>query len=504
MAEADAGGEVMGRHHSRMPYTRPLTSLFATLVAFAAIFAVCAAPATARPAPFFVHSPHGPYRLGDAPVAVMNGDLDPRGLGFDDYLIGYARGKSANLFYSSRSRPGRLLKLDSFAAPTGPSAFGEYRGNQFAILSSGSDQVRVFYANPFRDWRIEGREALPTGRQPVAAVFGDFAYGPEGTGGIDLAVVNRLSRDLWLYDGDHWGNITLAAKVPLGPEPTAAVRAECCGPTLYVTTAGDDRVTLLRDFQDGDFQTRRSYPAGDGPAALVLGDLVVGDSRDDEIAVANRGSDTVTVLDDPARGVDFRRVGTYPVGDEPMAIVSLNVDDRGGWDLAVANAGSDSISILLGDGRGGFRPGGTYRVGKRPVALAATSFNRFFGPDLAVVNRGSDTLSVLLRHEVGRCQGSAARLRQGTAGDDLLEVRAGGPDELRGLGGDDEIHGYYGDDCLLGGRGEDHLDGGYGSDLILARDGEPDRVECGEGIGRDRDRVVADRRDQVSGCEIRG
>lgn len=475
-----------------MPRNRS-TSLFAILV-LAAILAVCASPATARPAPFFVHSPHGPYRLGDAPVAMMTDNFDPQGRGFDDYLIGYARGKSANLFYSSRKQPGRLVKLNSFAAPTGPSAFGGGASDKFAILSSVTDQARIFYVNPFLDWRIEARDPVPTGRHPVAVAFA----------GPGLVVANRLSNDLWLYEANYRGEeVELVAKVPLGPEPTALLHEECCLPTLYVTTAGDDRVIALRNFQDGNFQARSSYPVGDRPSALTLGDFVAGDYGDKELAVANRGSDTVTVLDDQDRGTDFDRARTFSVGDEPMAVVSLNVDDRGGWDLAVANAGSDSVSILLGDGRGGFRPGGTYRVGRRPVALAATSFNRFFGPDLAVVNRGSDALTVLLRHEVGRCQGSAARLRQGTAGDDVLGVRAGGPDDLRGLGGDDEIRGYYGDDCLLGGRGEDHLDGGYGSDLIFARDGEPDRVECGEGLGRDRDRVVADRQDQLSGCEVR-
>lgn len=486
------------RDHAVMPRQR-LSLLLAALAC--AIGALSAAAAAARPAPLFVPAPHGPYRLGDAPVAIMNGDFDPLGRGFDDYLVGYARGGRANLFYTPRERPRRLVLSSRFAAPTGPSAFAGWGDREFAILSSGSDQARVFVSNPFLQGKIEAGDTVPTGADPVAAVIEGFVYSSAESGetlqGPDLAVVNRGSDDLWMYDGDYRGRLRLVSKVPLGPEPTAAVTHECCVPVIYVATAGDDRVTLLEAFSEGEFRSRHSFRVGDRPSALTLADFVEGDYTDEEIAVANRGSDDVTILDDPNRGPDFESVGTYSVGDEPMAIAHLNVDDRGGVDLAVANAGSGDVSILLGDGRGGFRPGGTFDVGRRPVALTPTTFDPFFGPDLAVVNRGSDDLTFLLRHEVGRCQGRVARLRSGTPGPDVMRGREG-PDEFHGRGGDDHVGGAFERDCLYGEGGDDELRGGRGDDVLIGGPGA-DLLQCEEG----EDVAFADPGDRLVGCEVR-
>ena len=88
----------------------------------------------------------------------------------------------------------------------------------------------------------------------------------------------------------------------------------------------------------------------------------------------------------------------------------------------------------------------------------------------------------------------------------LLGTRRG--DRLLGRGGRDRLFGWRGRDCLLGGsggdvlnpgRGRDVAKGGAGSDRILAADGQRDVVNCGRGF----DRVEADRRDRLRGCEKR-
>jgi len=86
-----------------------------------------------------------------------------------------------------------------------------------------------------------------------------------------------------------------------------------------------------------------------------------------------------------------------------------------------------------------------------------------------------------------RGTGAKDRLR-GTVGDDCLKGR-GGADRLRGRAGNDR---------LKGGRGRDRLAGGDGNDVIRARRGSRDRIDCGKG----RDTVFADpRRDRWRGCE---
>ena len=92
------------------------------------------------------------------------------------------------------------------------------------------------------------------------------------------------------------------------------------------------------------------------------------------------------------------------------------------------------------------------------------------------------------------------------AGDDVLSGR-GGADKLQGGPGDDSIAGMAGGDTISGGTGADtspadprpdRLAGGAGRDLIRARHGGRDRVDCGAG----RDTAILDSRDLAVRCEV--
>lgn len=78
----------------------------------------------------------------------------------------------------------------------------------------------------------------------------------------------------------------------------------------------------------------------------------------------------------------------------------------------------------------------------------------------------------------------------------------GGNDRLSGGLKNDSIGGGSGDDQILPGPGRDRVRGGLGNDVIAARDGTRDVIDCGPGV----DRVTADRRDSLRGCEqvVRG
>jgi Ca2+-binding RTX toxin-like protein len=110
----------------------------------------------------------------------------------------------------------------------------------------------------------------------------------------------------------------------------------------------------------------------------------------------------------------------------------------------------------------------------------------------------------------------------GRGGDDLIKGK-GGRDRLSGNGGNDTLQGGKGKDRLKGGKGEDRLFGGPGkdrmaggagsnqlnmvdgveqgspgNDVIRARNGQPDEIDCGAG----NDKVIVDRtEDGVYDCE---
>jgi uncharacterized repeat protein (TIGR01451 family) len=101
--------------------------------------------------------------------------------------------------------------------------------------------------------------------------------------------------------------------------------------------------------------------------------------------------------------------------------------------------------------------------------------------------------------------GEGADVLDGDGGDDTLSGGDGrdrlfggaGNDRLLGGAKGDELRGDTGNDQLFPGTGRDRVWGGAGNDVISARDGSRDVIDCGAGL----DRVTADRRDRLRGCE---
>lgn len=167
-----------------------------------------------------------------------------------------------------------------------------------------------------------------------------------------------------------------------------------------------------------------SCATGRRPSAIAAADFD-GDGYV-ELAVANAGSDNVSILDnttnmtqprDITEGeslptvMSFVVVDAIPVGSTPMAIVAGDFNLDGYPDLAVANFGADSVSILLNDGTGNFaRQPIDVKVGRGPIALAvayapyvnekgesvAVTLTGSAVPDLVVANFLSNDISVLV------------------------------------------------------------------------------------------------------------
>ena len=204
----------------------------------------------------------------------------------------------------------------------------------------------------------------------------------------------------------------------------------------------------------------------------------------------------MTILDSPHAkdyaSTEYRRIGTYPAGSEPVAARVVNIDEKDGPDLAVIDAGSDRLTVLLNDGHGHFHQAGSYPAGQDPVAVSVIgSFDRSFGPDLIIANHDPHTLTILLRHEAGVCRGREAKPITGT---NSAEVLAGGSgtDLIRGRGGKDKIFGNASGDCLYGDGGDDYILGRSRGDLIYGGPGD-DRIYGGlleYNRTRGRDKIV--------------
>jgi hypothetical protein len=251
------------------------------------------------------------------------------------------------------------------------------------------------------------------GADPVGLVAADF----NGDGLPDLAQADAGSNDVHVllsagadtFRDTIQANGTLVAgqSYPVGDRPSALVVGDFNGdgvPDLAVANAGDNDVSILLGAGDGTFHEvtdAAGHPlrpaAGADPGALAVGDFN-GDGIPD-LAVADAGTDTITILLGKGDGT-FQALTPFPVpaapGQHLTALTTADFDGDGRADLAVALDGSPGhVVVFLGNGDGTFRAGQDATVGNDPVALAAADFNRDGLPDLATADAGSGTVSIL-------------------------------------------------------------------------------------------------------------
>ncbi len=486
------------RHHRRR-------GAFPAALFACAVLLSCAGTAAARPAPLFEPARLSPFAVGKGPADVL---ADDDGSG---PLLVAERGRGRLAFYKELA--GRVKLKRAFDSPVAPTAFAGRPGysGPLALVDTSSDRMRLFNG-PYSS--LSPGASLQTGARPSAAVYSSLD--PFNGGGMDLVVANRGSDDISIFSNGPNG-YELVGTAPVGDSPSAITANYNTALVTWVANKGSDSVTSLFGYNypgPGLFAGESTTPVGRQPSAIIEANF--GAARGDyqyRIAVANKGSDDVTLLreTDP---LGLEETGTYRVGDAPTDLIAINADNQPGTDLAVVNSGSDSVTVLLNNGDGTLRRGPSYPTGKHPVAITNWTFNRYFTPDLAVANAGSNDITVLLKHEVGLCNGRPARLRQGTEANDLIRALPG-PDQAVALGGNDDIFTGRDADCVSagpgrdlvdtsgggdrihGGGGRDHVFAGGGRDLVNAKDGVRDRVDCGPG----RDEAVVDSHDVTVGCE---
>jgi hypothetical protein len=165
-----------------------------------------------------------------------------------------------------------------------------------------------------------------------------------------------------------------SSPVAVGTSPYGIVAADLDGDgdqDLVVANSFNDNVTVLRNNGSGNFNyhTPRSVATGDFPNAIVAVDL--DSDGDQDLAVANTGSDNVTILRNNGSG-KFTQPASSPVaaGHWPRSVVAVDLDGDGDRDLAVAHTGSGTVTILLNNGSGKFT-----QTASSPIAVGDGPFN---------------------------------------------------------------------------------------------------------------------------------
>jgi hypothetical protein len=363
---------------------------------------------------------------GDDPRSVAVGDFDRDGeqdiaaANFESDTISVLLGRGSGNFGGGGTE----------AAGNAPAAMtaGDFNRDgreDLAVANLGSDDVRILFGDGTGNFTasVQGPIAVGTNSDPSAIAVGDF----NRDGEEDLAVGNSGSNDVTILLGDvaGFGAFAIAGTSPegAGDHPNSVVVGDFDRDgveDLAVANGGSDDVTILLGDGTGDFTAPLTSPegVGDDPRSIAVRDFDRDGAQD--LAVANAGSDDVTLL--LGDGGGSFTASAEAAGTDPSSVAATDFDRDGAQDLAVANAGSDDVTILLGDGGGNFAASatGAEGVGDDPRALAVGDFDRDARHDLAVVNAGSGNATVLLN-----------RVPAGAAGDFALS-----PTVLIGVGTD--------------------------------------------------------------------
>ena len=194
-----------------------------------------------------------------------------------------------------------------------------------------------------------------------------------------------------------------AVNYEVGHFPNSVFCADLDGDSdldLAVANDGSDSVSILKNNGDGTFEFDSNYAVGNAPQSVFCADLD-GDG-DLDLAVANLLSNNVSILKNNGDG-SFQSTVNYEAGDSPSSVFCADLDGDGDLDLAVANKYSFNVSVLRNNGDGTFQTDLDYGAGT-PVSVFCADLDGDADLDLAVANYWDDNISILKNNGDGTFQ----------------------------------------------------------------------------------------------------
>jgi tetratricopeptide (TPR) repeat protein len=352
--------------------------------------------------------PRSDFTTAGSPIAVLTGRFTPSGrvdLAVANQAVAGQSQTTNSISILPGSGDGSFgLRTDTpLGAVPVALATGDFNGDghaDLAVVTRSPDGVTILLGQP--DGSFQTGQTLTTGAGPIAIATGDFNV----DGHTDLAVVNKTDGtvSIFLNKGDTSGTFNAGQTLTAGAGPVALVAADFNGDShtdLAVVNNTDGTVSIFLNKGDtsGTFNTGQTLTTGAGPAGVATADFN-GDGKLD-LAVVNQGDNTVSILlgkgDVLGKGDgSFNPRSDFNVGKSPVGVAAADFNTDGKFDVAVANQGSNTVSVLLGAGDGNFNFRIDLVTGTGPVAIAANDFNGDGRPDLVLADETANAVSVIL------------------------------------------------------------------------------------------------------------
>ena len=193
--------------------------------------------------------------------------------------------------------------------------------------------------------------AFAVGTSPASIAVGDI----DGDGKLDIIASNKGTTTVSVLRNISTGTtISFATALPftVGTAPYSVVVGDIDNDgklDLITTNSGSANVSILRNTSTGttvSFATAANFGVGSTPVVVAVGDLS-GDGFLDIATVDNgTGANSVSVLRNTTTGTafSFSTAQTFPVGNLPAGLAIGDLNSDGKLDIVAANYGSNTTT----------------------------------------------------------------------------------------------------------------------------------------------------------------
>lgn len=365
---------------------RPFSRLVPTALSAFALASLALAAGSASFAPPRYHS------VGDGPAGIAVADFNDDG--WSDFVSVDHWGHTITAYRGDGH--GGLVASGQFPTTNYPDAIaaGDLDGDGFPEVATvgeyNSDVVAIFRNRGHRRHiRFDPQVLYPVGDSPGAVTMADF----DGDGRLDVAVGNRMTRDVSILRGNGDGTLEPQVRFTTSAWPRVLAAADLDNDLDLDLAVVTGELTVLLNDGDGTFTRPRHFRAGYMPFDLDTADFD-GDGKLD-VATANFWNGTVSVLMGNGEG-GFRHESRIAVDESNLErIVAGDFTGDGFDDIVVVNGLWSTVSVLAGYGDGTFEPEQVFPGGSMQRALEKADVDRDGDLDLFVAHLAADRVSVL-------------------------------------------------------------------------------------------------------------
>ena len=250
---------------------------------------------------------------------------------------------------------------------------------------------------------VKTTDVYPVGKQPYWVVAADL----NNDGYADLVTANTTDGTIsvLMNKADGSGTFSAAATYTVGRLPYQLAVGDLNGdgiPDIAVANYGDNTVTILYGPLNGTFQTLQSLPTCVNPYGVAIGDFRHSGQNDVAVTCFHTAQMEVFLnsgmmpFQPPPLPTTFESPAIYTTDANPTSLVTGDFNRDGKLDIVTGNATANNVSFFAGNGDGSFAAAANSFALNFPDSIAAGDVNGDGILDLVTVAPNFNQVAVLL------------------------------------------------------------------------------------------------------------